>query len=170
MSDTRQKKYGEAPAPRGQRPAGRTTERRSFHEESRNDRERGRRSETPRRQYSSFTGEQAERPSRRQEEFSGWSRPGQREARAPRDARPSPWQMESELLPALPDVVRRELDALGQALRTVRPLRSAHYRNLPADIEALSRLLTCERSGLYRPYWSSPASTSARRSTFQGRK
>lgn len=161
MSDTRQKKYGEAPAPRGQRPAGRATERRSFHEESRNDRERGRRSEAPRRQYSSFTGEQAERPSRRQEEFSGWSRPGQREARAPRDARPSPWQMESELLPALPDVVRRELDALGQALRTVRPLRSAHYRNLPADIEALSRLLTCERSGLYRPYWSSPASTSA---------
>ena len=161
MSDTRQKKYGEAPAPRSQRPAGRATERRSFHEESRNDRERGRRSEAPRRQYSSFTGEQAERPSRRQEEFSGWSRPGQREARAPRDARPSPWQMESELLPALPDVVRRELDALGQALRTVRPLRSAHYRNLPADIEALSRLLTCERSGLYRPYWSSPASTSA---------
>ncbi|WP_448339637.1 hypothetical protein AB9L13_12365 [Desulfovibrio piger] len=43
----------------------------------------------------------------------------------------------------------------------MRPLRSAHYRNLPADIEALSRLLTCERSGLYRPYWSSPASTSA---------
>ena len=161
MSDTRQKKYGEAPAPRGPRPAARATERRSFHEESRNDRERGRRSEAPRRQYSSFTGEQAERPSRRQEEFSGWSRPGQREARAPRDARPSPWQMESELLPALPDVVRRELDALGQALRTVRPLRSAHYRNLPADIEALSRLLTCERSGLYRPYWSSPASTSA---------
>ena len=161
MSDTRQKKYGEAPAPRGPRPAGRATERRSFHEESRNDRERGRRSEAPRRQYSSFTGEQAERPSRRQEEFSGWSRPGQREARAPRDARPSPWQMESELLPALPDVVQRELDALGQALRTVRPLRSAHYRNLPADIEALSRLLTCERSGLYRPYWSSPASTSA---------
>ena len=146
---------------RGPRPAARATERRSFHEESRNDRERGRRSEAPRRQYSSFTGEQAERPSRRQEEFSGWSRPGQREARAPRDARPSPWQMESELLPALPDVVRRELDALGQALRTVRPLRSAHYRNLPADIEALSRLLTCERSGLYRPYWSSPASTSA---------
>ena len=69
--------------------------------------------------------------------------------------------MDSELLPALPDVVRRELDALGQALRTVRPLRSAHYRDLPADIEALSRLLTCERSGLYRPYWSSPASTSA---------
>ena len=90
MSDTRQKKYGEAPAPRGPRPAARATERRSFHEESRNDRERGRRSEAPRRQYSSFTGEQAERPSRRQEEFSGWSRPGQREARAPRDARPSP--------------------------------------------------------------------------------
>ena len=42
MSDTRQKKYGEAPAPRGPRPAGRATERRSFHEESRNDRERGR--------------------------------------------------------------------------------------------------------------------------------
>ena len=160
MSDIRQKKYGEAPAPRGPRPAARPTERRSFHEESRNDRERGRRRpEAPRRQYSSFTGEQAER--RRPEEFSGWSRPGQRESRTPRDGRPSPWQMGSELLPALPDVVRRELDALGQALRTVRPLRSAHYRNLPADIEALSRLLTCERSGLYRPYWSSPASTSA---------
>ena len=35
-------------------PAARATERRSFHEESRNDRERGRRSEAPRRQYSSL--------------------------------------------------------------------------------------------------------------------
>ena len=158
MSDTRQKNNGGDPAHRGPRPAGRTPERRSFHEESRSDLHCGRRPAAPRRQYSSFAGEQ---PARRPEEFSGWSRAGQREVRTPRDGRLSPWRMDSELLPALPDVVRRELDALGQALRTVRPLRSAHYRDLPADIEALSRLLTCERSGLYRPYWSSPASTSA---------
>lgn len=161
MSDTRQKNNGGDPALRGPRPAGRTPERRSFHEESRSDRHCGRRPAAPRRQYSSFAGEQPARAPRRPEEFSGWSRAGQREVRTPRDGRLSPWQMDSELLPALPDVVRRELDALGQALRTVRPLRSAHYRDLPADIEALSRLLTCERSGLYRPYWSSPASTSA---------
>ena len=161
MSDTRQKNNGGDPAHRGPRPAGRTPERRSFHEESRSDRHCGRRPAAPRRQYSSFAGEQPARAPRRPEEFSGWSRAGQREVRTPRDGRLSPWQMDSELLPALPDVVRRELDALGQALRTVRPLRSAHYRDLPADIEALSRLLTCERSGLYRPYWSSPASTSA---------
>ena len=161
MSDTRQKNNGGDPALRGPRPAGRTPERRSFHEESRSDRHCGRRPAAPRRQYSSFAGEQPARAPRRPEEFSGWSRAGQREVRTPRDGRLSPWRMDSELLPALPDVVRRELDALGQALRTVRPLRRAHYRDLPADIEALSRLLTCERSGLYRPYWSSPASTSA---------
>ena len=162
MSDTRQKKQG--PAPRRPQPEGRGQERRSFHEHPRQERpgrERARRSETPHRQFSSFSGDQTDNGPRQREEFSGWNKGGQRPCRPFRDSRPCPWPMESELLPALPDVVRRELDALGQALRTVRPLRSAHYRDLPRDIEALSRLLTCERSGLYRPYWSSPASTSA---------
>lgn len=108
MSDTRQKNNGGDPAHRGPRPAGRTPERRSFHEESRSDRHCGRRPAAPRRQYSSFAGEQPARAPRRPEEFSGWSRAGQREVRTPRDGRLSPWQMDSELLPALPDVVRRE--------------------------------------------------------------
>ena len=55
----------------------------------------------------------------------------------------------------------RILDMLPEALAKVWPLNSAHRRTLPDDIAQLSRLLTTERSGLDRPYWSSPASISA---------
>ena len=55
----------------------------------------------------------------------------------------------------------RILDMLPEALAKVWPLNSAHRRTLPDDVAQLSRLLTTERAGLDRPYWSSPASISA---------
>lgn len=164
MSPIKQKKDSGTASARRPQPAPREQERRSFHDSSREgggDRPARREGPARHRQYSTFAAGQGLQQRPRREEFSGWSQSGPRPPRDQREGRPSPWRMTGELLPALPDVVRRELDALGQALRSVRPLRSAHYRDLPADIEALSRLLTCERSGLYRPYWSSPASTSA---------
>jgi Predicted rRNA methylase len=50
---------------------------------------------------------------------------------------------------------------LPEALAKVWPLNTAHKRSLPDDVAQLSRLLTTERAGLARPYWSSPASISA---------
>ena len=50
---------------------------------------------------------------------------------------------------------------LPEALAKVWPLNTAHRRSLPDDVAHLSRLLTTERAGLARPYWSSPASISA---------
>ena len=58
------------------------------------------------------------------------------------------------------DVVRlsrRPVVASHSNCRAVCP----HRRTLPDDIAHLSRLLTTERAGLDRPYWSSPASISA---------
>lgn len=64
-------------------------------------------------------------------------------------------------MPPLSGEARDILTRLPEALRKVRPLSSAHRRTLPEDIAALSRLLTVERRDLHRPYWSSPALTSA---------
>ncbi len=57
--------------------------------------------------------------------------------------------------------VRRGLDALVQAVDLVMPLNTARRRDLPDACRDLSVLLTTERDGLERPYWTSPRLTSA---------
>ena len=71
------------------------------------------------------------------------------------------WPAARALFPPLSAEAMRVLDMLPEALAKVWPLNSAHRRTLPDDIAHLSRLLTTERAGLDRPYWSSPASISA---------
>ncbi len=73
----------------------------------------------------------------------------------------TPWRPAAQLLPPVPEETRRLLERLPEALRRVRPLSAAHRRSLPDDVAALSQLLTTERAGLQRPYWSSPAAVSA---------
>lgn len=57
--------------------------------------------------------------------------------------------------------VRRGLDALARAVDQVMPLNAARRRDLPVACRELSALLTTERDGLERPYWTSPRLTSA---------
>ena len=57
--------------------------------------------------------------------------------------------------------VRRGLDALARAVDLVMPLNAARRRELPDACRDLSALLTTERDGLERPYWTSPRLTSA---------
>ncbi len=71
------------------------------------------------------------------------------------------WTTAERLLPPVPEAARLLLERLPEALRRVRPLSAAHRRSLPDDVAALSQLLTTERAGLQRPYWSSPAAVSA---------
>ena len=71
------------------------------------------------------------------------------------------WSAARAFFPPLSAETMRILDMLPDALAKVWPLNSAHRRTLPDDVAQLSRLLTTERSGLDRPYWSSPASISA---------
>lgn len=87
-----------------------------------------------------------------------WRPEGQRDGRfQPR----SPWPASAPLFAPLTPEARRILELLPEALDKVWPLHAAHRRSLPEDVERLSRLLTTERAGLARPYWSSPASISA---------
>lgn len=71
------------------------------------------------------------------------------------------WPAARALFPPLTAETQRILDMLPEALSKVWPLNTAHKRSLPDDVAQLSRLLTTERAGLARPYWSSPASISA---------
>ena len=71
------------------------------------------------------------------------------------------WPAAKALFPPLSAETRRILDMLPEALTKVWPLNAGHKRSLPDDVAQLSRLLTTERAGLARPYWSSPASISA---------
>ena len=71
------------------------------------------------------------------------------------------WPDAKALFPPLTAETMRILDMLPEALAKVWPLNTAHRRSLPDDVAQLSRLLTTERAGLARPYWSSPASISA---------
>ncbi len=56
---------------------------------------------------------------------------------------------------------RTALETLPRALDRVFPLNRAHRADLPAAIRDLSALLTTERSGLGRSYWSAPRFVSA---------
>ena len=71
------------------------------------------------------------------------------------------WPAARALFPPLSAETQRILDMLPEALTKVWPLNAGHKRSLPDDVAQLSRLLTTERAGLARPYWSSPASISA---------
>lgn len=71
------------------------------------------------------------------------------------------WKADSHLVPSLSESSFRILDALPRALAQVWPLSAAHRRSLPSDIRELSLLLTSQRSGLRRNYWSRPAFISA---------
>ncbi len=62
----------------------------------------------------------------------------------------------SQLFPHLPPHTIRFVQDLPKALHAIYPLKASHQRDLPAAIADLSRQLTSERSGLTRPYWSSP--------------
>ena len=73
----------------------------------------------------------------------------------------SAWPAARALFPPMSAETMRILDMLPEALAKVWPLNTAHRRSLPDDVADLSRLLTTERAGLARPYWSSPASISA---------
>ena len=73
----------------------------------------------------------------------------------------SAWPAVKALFPPLTAETQRILELLPEALGKVWPLNAAHKRSLPDDVAQLSRLLTTERAGLARPYWSSPASISA---------
>jgi len=107
--------------------------------------------------------ESGKRPFRKAEE--GRQTPGARPAQQerPRGGRflTSPWPAGAPLFASLSAETRNILEALPEALNKVWPLNAAHRRSLPEDVEQLSRLLTTERAGLARPYWSSPASISA---------
>ncbi|WP_165064751.1 small ribosomal subunit Rsm22 family protein [Desulfovibrio sp. ZJ200] len=74
---------------------------------------------------------------------------------------PGAWAQVLPLFPPLSAAAREALERLPEALARVRPLSAAHRRSLPEDVATLSRLLTCERGALRRPYWSSPAFVSA---------
>ncbi|MDD6088776.1 MAG: small ribosomal subunit Rsm22 family protein [Desulfovibrionaceae bacterium] len=55
----------------------------------------------------------------------------------------------------------RALDLLPRALDAILPLSTAHRRDLPLAVRDLSTLLTSDRGGFGRPYWSSPRFVSA---------
>ncbi|MDO5484509.1 MAG: small ribosomal subunit Rsm22 family protein [Desulfovibrionaceae bacterium] len=76
-------------------------------------------------------------------------------------SRPAVWPGGEPLFPPLNADFAQALECLPEVLAHVWPLSAAHRRSLPADVAALSRLLTVERRELRRPYWSSPAFVSA---------
>lgn len=71
------------------------------------------------------------------------------------------WPQPVPLFAALPRKAAELLENLPEALRHIWPLNATHRRSLPEDIARLSRLLTTERAGLARSYWTSPAAISA---------
>ena len=109
-------------------------------------------------------GRPALRPEKREGAPSGQRNAERRDDRpryTPRPFELGAWPAARALFPPLTADAMRMLDMLPEALAKVWPLNSAHRRTLPDDIAHLSRLLTTERAGLDRPYWSSPASISA---------
>ncbi len=64
-----------------------------------------------------------------------------------------------DLLPTV--LSRKALHVLPRVLDTVMPLKRAHRSDLPHAVRDLSTLLTSERSGLNRSYWSAPRFVSA---------
>lgn len=69
------------------------------------------------------------------------------------------WHAVSSLLAPLSQ--HSEMEKLFTALEKVRPLSRKHRHSLGADINDLSRLLTCARGELRAPYWRNPAYISA---------
>ena len=128
----------------------------------RDDRRQDRRSpNAPRDRY----GRPAFRPEKREgdRDFAPGQRNFERQNQRPaaRSFESGAWPAARALFPPLSAETQRILDMLPEALAKVWPLNTAHKRSLPDDVAQLSRLLTTERAGLARPYWSSPASISA---------
>lgn len=71
------------------------------------------------------------------------------------------WRDWRPMFSPLSGFVRHALEILPKILAQVRPLKKSHRESLPNDIRGLSQILTSGRSGLDRPYWSSPSFTSA---------
>ena len=113
------------------------------------------------------------------QERSAYPKNGQGEHRAPRSGFRKPETLEAR--PAAPEVIKRAdghplcrplfapldtfcrkaLAQLPQALDAVMPLSRNHRADLPEAIRDLSAMLTYERSGLGRSYWSAPRYVSA---------
>lgn len=124
-------------------------------------RQDGRSPNAPRDRY----GRPAFRPEKREgdRDFAPGQRNFERQNQRPaaRSFESRAWPAARALFPPLSAETQRILDMLPEALTKVWPLNTAHKRSLPDDVAQLSRLLTTERAGLARPYWSSPASISA---------
>ena len=124
-------------------------------------RQDGRSPNAPRDRY----GRPAFRPEKREgdRDFAPGQRNFERQNQRPavRSFELGAWPAARALFPPLSAETQRILDMLPEALAKVWPLNTAHKRSLPDDVAQLSRLLTTERAGLARPYWSSPASISA---------
>lgn len=124
-------------------------------------RQDGRSPNAPRDRY----GRPAFRPEKREgdRDFAPGQRNFERQNQRPaaRSFESGAWPAARALFPPLSAETQRILDMLPEALANVWPLNTAHKRSLPDDVAQLSRLLTTERAGLARPYWSSPASISA---------
>ncbi|WP_418765266.1 hypothetical protein [Mailhella sp.] len=69
--------------------------------------------------------------------------------------------MITPLFSAPDSFARRGLDLLFRVLDDVMPMNGSQKRDLPMACRDLSALLTTERDGLSRPYWTSPRLTSA---------
>lgn len=69
--------------------------------------------------------------------------------------------MTTPLFSAPDSFARRALEELFPVLDTVMPMTGQQRRDLPLACRDLSALLTTERDGLARPYWTSPRLTSA---------
>lgn len=154
----------------GGRPGDRSGDRRpSRPKDRRDDRRDDRRSpNTPRDRYGrpalrseKRDGGKAFAPSGQRNDDRSTERSTERPRHAPRLFEVGAWPAAKALFPPLSAEATRILDMLPEALAKVWPLNSAHRRTLPDDVAQLSRLLTTERAGLDRPYWSSPASISA---------
>lgn len=171
-SDRRDDKPGSRPNSRpGSRPSrgqderrdARRDGRREDHRDNRRDdrRQDGRSPNAPRDRY----GRPAFRPEKREgdRDFAPGQRNFERQNQRPaaRSFESGAWPAARALFPPLSAETQRILDMLPEALAKVWPLNTAHKRSLPDDVAQLSRLLTTERAGLARPYWSSPASISA---------
>lgn len=87
-------------------------------------------------------------------------KPGKRN-KIQRQGKDTGWPDGTALFPPLAGDMVKALECLPEILDEVWPLSASHRRSLPADVAALSRLLTVERRELSRPYWSSPAFISA---------
>ena len=78
-----------------------------------------------------------------------------------REAPVDGWQVQSRLFPPLAKDIQNYLERFPIVLEKARPLKAQFRKDLPRDIETLSRQLTNKRASLKLPYWSNPASLSA---------